>query len=74
MRRFAYRLARHLGEPNPDRLLNNISAERLMEWKAASMVDPPAGRRLEWMLAQLTALVANLMSEEEHRPKEFIRL
>ena len=65
------RLALAARTADVDGLLSSISSRQLTEWMALEMVEPWGEWRMDWRLAQLMAMIANLFARREgDRPWE----
>jgi hypothetical protein len=71
---FAYRLALHLGEKNPDHMLDGMSASTFQEWQLYDRIEPFGEMRSELRHGQQMAMTANLNRDSKKRPQPFTAL
>ncbi len=70
-RLFAFRLALHLGEKNPDQMLSEMSCSTFQEWQEYDCIEPFGEYRSELRHGQQMALTANLNRDSKNRPEPF---
>lgn len=68
VRRFAYRLALALGEPNPDVMLARMPSHVWQEWQRYATLEPWDEVRADWRAAMIAWTMANLWGREKGRP------
>lgn len=72
-RRFVFRLALALGEPNPDRMLAQMPLRIFREWHAYYQYDPFGGERMDVLIANFMAWVGNLRAgKNRYKAKNFV--
>lgn len=59
MRRFAYRLALHLGCPNVDEMLRSMTAQQFQEWYVFSQLEVLPIDRLNYLFAGVQQILMN---------------
>lgn len=67
-RRFAFRLALALGQPNPDRMLEEMPARILSEWQTYASLEPFGEERADWRAAMLASTMANIHARKKGKP------
>jgi hypothetical protein len=67
-RRFAFRLALALGQPNPDALLSEIPARILSEWQEYASLEPFGEERGDWRAAMVASTMANIHARKKGKP------
>jgi len=67
-RRFAYRLALALGQPNPDVMLAQMPWRVFVEWMQYAQVEPFGEERADVRAAIVATTVANCMGREKGKP------
>jgi hypothetical protein len=68
VRRFAFRLALALGEPNPDAMLARMPNRVFKEWVAFAEVEPFGEERADMRAAIVAATIANVNRKKGKAP------
>lgn len=67
-RRFAYRLALALGEPNPDAMLARLPFRIFKEWLDYAQVEPFGEERADLRAGIIASVMANCLARGKGRP------
>lgn len=67
-RRFAYRLALHLGRSNVDRMLREMSIRQFLEWRAYFDLEPFGEERADLRSAHIVQTLVNIRRGEARKP------
>lgn len=67
-RRFAFRLALALGQPNPDAMLEEIPARVLAEWQTYASLEPFGEERADWRAGMIASTMANIHARKKGKP------
>lgn len=62
-RKFYFRLARELGYPHPDYLLDELTSQQITEWLAYNEIEPIGDWVHELRFARLMALITNIFTK-----------
>ena len=65
---FVYRLARELGEPDIDKLLDGLNAKKLISWMDYYELEPFGYARLDMGNAIIASVIANANRGKRQRP------
>jgi hypothetical protein len=68
---FAFRLALHLGEKDPDAMLASMPASTFNEWMVYDQIEPFGEFRSELRHGQVMAMTANLHRNTANKPEPF---
>lgn len=67
-RRFAYRLALALGEPNPDGMLARMPYRIYREWQTYATIEPFGDERADLRAGIVASTIANCLARKKGRP------
>jgi hypothetical protein len=68
---FAFRLALHLGEHDPDAMLERMSSKTFQEWQRYFNIEPFGEYRAELRHGQQMALTANMNRDSKQKPEPY---
>ena len=75
-RRFAFRLALALGQPNPDAMLSGMPDRIFTDWMAYANVEPFGEERADLRAGIVASVVANVMGRKKgqrpYKPSQFM--
>lgn len=71
MRRFAYRLAFHLGRANVDGMLRELTCGQLMEWMVFSDLEPFGEDRQDARAGSIVQTLVNINRNSKKHPRPF---
>jgi hypothetical protein len=68
LRRFAYRLALNVGQPNVDRMLRGMTTRQLTEWRAYADLEPFDEEREDYRAASIVHAIRNAFRKKGAPP------